>query len=280
MQLFIAYNYIVKHAGRFSGEGDSVFKCNSIYDIEILEKLWGCEIADLYSNSCKEIPRDIKKAFLKLIDRPKLCSENEDDIFCKIMHNDEGNLNGFLCINKNAFTDVNPIYLICNENEWYLFHRNHLATYWKTEDYFYEEVIKYFENIYFHPNVGKSLKSLSDGGLKNFSKTIVFNLTQLNDKFKLYSITSSLRETLNNFSSECGVKVTLEGNASRKPEFTYIFLNSEGIPKEICCESHMKLMRSDNPGDSGHHYNRIHFHQGKPDVEDGKILVGHIGKHL
>jgi len=279
MQLFETYMHVKDHATRFPESKDIILKCADIYYLDFL-KLWECETADLYSKSCKKIPPDVRRALLKLIDRPELTYENETEIIHKIMNNDKEYLNGFLCINKETFTEINRICLISNTNEWYLFHRDYLANHWQSEEYFYKELIKYFDNIYFHPNVEKSLKGLDDGGLKHFSKTIIFNLTQLNDNFKSYPIKSNLRETLNLFSSSCKVSVTLEGNISHKPAFTFSFYDSEDSEVKVCCEPHMKLRRSHDSGDSKFHYNRIHFHHGISSIQGGKILVGYIGKHL
>lgn len=278
--LFETHRHIKDHAAKFPETKDVILKCNDIYDIDILKKLWGCEFTDLYTNSCKMIPPDVRMAFLKLIDRSDKTDETEIEIISNILCNDENNLKGFLCIDKNIFTGMNPIYLISNTNEWYLFHRDHLANYWRSEEYFYVELIKYYNDIYFHPRVETCLKSLDDGGLRFFSRTIIFNLTQLNDNFKIYYIPSDWKKSLLLFSSACHVEVTLDRKRSRKHLFTFTFENSEGITENVCCEPHMKLSSSDSPSDSGWHFNRIYFHPGIANIEKGKILVGHIGKHL
>jgi hypothetical protein len=73
-----------------------------------------------------------------------------------------------------------------------------------------------------------------------------------------------------------------ERKPSRKEKFTFDFINDKGIMERVCCEPHLKLCRTDNyPKDGSYSTDRrIYFHEGKPDIQNGKILIGHIGRHL
>jgi len=59
-------------------------------------------------------------------------------------------------------------------------------------------------------------------------------------------------------------------------------MNNENIMEPVCCEPHLKLCHNDNyPGDNAYVTNRrIYFHEGKTNIHEGKILIGHIGTHL
>jgi hypothetical protein len=72
---------------------------------------------------------------------------------------------------------------------------------------------------------------------------------------------------------------TLEGNAQRKEYFTFSFANNLGADENVCCEPHLKLCYSDKDN-SYSNDRRIYFHEGKSNIQNGRILVGHIGVHL
>ncbi len=119
-----------------------------------------------------------------------------------------------------------------------------------------------------------------EGGLEKFAGSIIYNLIQLNDNFRSYYNPSNRIETLKLFSSGCNVEATPEGNASKKPVLTFEFIDGNSNRVPVCCEPHLKLSRSDSTGDTHFYFNRIYFHEGKPNVDGGKILVAHIGNHL
>ena len=102
--------------------------------------------------------------------------------------------------------------------------------------------------------------------------------------FKEFIIERNLPETLKLFSAACNVEATLEGDAKRKKALTFIFSwiikDDKVITREVCCEPHLKISKSDNTGDTEFYFNRIYFHLEIPGFADDKILVGHIGGHL
>jgi hypothetical protein len=75
---------------------------------------------------------------------------------------------------------------------------------------------------------------------------------------------------------------SLEGNISMKKKLTFSFENDNGNLENVCCEAHLKLCYNDNyPCDASYSTDRrIYFHSGKDKIQNGKILIGHIGKHL
>ena len=60
------------------------------------------------------------------------------------------------------------------------------------------------------------------------------------------------------------------------------FINKKNEEEDVCCEPHLKLCHNDlYPGDTSYSNDRrIYFHEGKANIHEGKILIGHIGDHL
>lgn len=151
-----------------------------------------------------------------------------------------------------------------------------------SEKHFIEECAKYFTNIYFHSKVETSLATV-EPSFFSVSMEIIRNLSALNDEFRKYYIPNNRPRTLIEFSSGTGLEASPEGNAARKNDFTFEFEYKVGedIKKErICCEPHLKLSNADGAGNTHYYFNRIYFHEGKEYLYGGKILVGHIGRHL
>ena len=70
----------------------------------------------------------------------------------------------------------------------------------------------------------------------------------------------------------------------KKPRLTFDFRTNEGGRRDVLCEPHLKITQIDSNCTSTVHYltfnPRIYFNFGEPTVEDGKILVGSIGRHV
>lgn len=277
MSLSPDYDFIKKN-------GDLVYRHDSIYDEEIYPDL---PLYEFLYNSEKgaKFNRDIRRYLQKIIDHSSKSTLNIGEIIELLNDHDENNIYGLICLHKIDFIDEK--FLIYNKNEWLSFHRYFLGIYPLSETHFYDESDKYFPNLFFHNIIKSSLRNL-EGGLFIFSKTIISILTALNDIFPKHFKANpvNLLEILKSFSSDSSIKTTLEGNINRKENLSFVFdykdSKSKKICKEkICCESHMKLGKSDNySGDSRYYYNRIYFHPGKPHLHQGKVLVCHIGKHL
>lgn len=112
----------------------------------------------------------------------------------------------------------------------------------------------------------------------DFRKSILHHLSGLNLYLKEAQNYSQNRSDMLKRLSMLGCfheEASPEGDVGRKSAFTFEVDNFK-----VCCEPHIKLCKSDNPGDSKYHFNRIYFHEGIKDIRNGKIIVGHIGKHL
>jgi hypothetical protein len=276
-ELQITIQNIKENSVKFQSEKDQVFKYEGIYEITIFKDVTIAEF--LYNNiiSFRKL-RDEKKFLMKILDHSIQSNLTEEEIL-DILRNDSNNLRGLLYLHSIYVDKIDNKLIVKTKEHWYNFHRHFLSKNPVDELNFYSESQKYFTNIYFHPDVEKTLRKL-DGGLEKFAETIVYNLTQLNDNFSIYNSPSDRIGTLRKFSSICGVNASPEGNASRKSSLTFEFNDENSNPMSICCEPHLKLSKADMPGDTHFYYNRIYFHEGKPNVEGGRILVAHIGKHL
>ncbi len=266
------YDYIRQH------ETEKLYKHDSIYGVIIFENINVAEF--LYQPEFKNIfNRDTIKFLRQIIDRSIITTHTASYVVDTLLtkHTSE-NLYGLICLNK--IEKIEEQYLIYNKHNWLEFHRNFLGLYPQSENYFIDECKKYFPQLFFHERNKQVIKKILPG----FMKTILFHLSKVNDEFhKHNTIPYNRNDTLERFSIECNLpeKASSEGDASRKHAFTFNFINKKGEVVAICCEPHLKLCQSDNyPGDSKYYFYRIYFHEGHKLIQNGKILIGHIGEHL
>jgi len=246
-----------------------------IKNITISDFLFNCKTENKY------IDTDVKRALQKIILESAVDEITVDEIVEVLLpnHNNE-NCYGLIAFNVLENID-NEYQIVYNLNDWYAFRRKFLGMYPKNGDFFIDECKIYFPKLFFHERNKTTVLDI----MKECSKKIVFHLSALNDKLNdsVY-LNTNRYEMLKHFSisAKLDADATLEGNAENKDNFTFDFLNDSGFPEKVCCEPHLKLCFNDNyPGDS--HYSndrRIYFHEGKPNIQNGKILIGHIGKHL
>jgi hypothetical protein len=265
--LFEDYDFIKEH-------NDKILKHDSIYDELIYPelKLW-----ELLYGGKNIFNRDIKKFLLKIIDHSESTSRTIAEILQLLDKHNEETIYGLLCLHK--VKSIEEKYLVYNRHNWFAFHRYFLGLYPISEKHFISECQKYFPHLFFHERVAETLKSL-EKGLHNFSKSIIFHLTLLNDEFHKYYNPSNRPETLKKFSSACDIDASPQGNAKDKSKMTYEFINDSNTKEQVCCEPHLKLGQSDDIGDNHYYFNRLYFHEGKENIANGKILIGHIGGHI
>ena len=142
--------------------------------------------------------------------------------------------------------------------------------------FFIDECKKYYPDLHFHENNYQSIKSL----IGNSDKIVVHYLNELNNNFLKCKLETTNRiDLLKKFNSisNFDLDASPEGDVNRKKELTFYFINHHKEDIAIYCELHLKLLYDDSKKVK---QNRIYFHEGKDDIEKGKILIGHIGKHL
>jgi hypothetical protein len=260
---------------------NKIFVNSEIYSVYFINNV---TISDLLFNpetGKKHIDRDVKLALQKIILESAETDVSVEEIVEVFLpnHNEE-ECYGLIAFNK--IENIEDKYqIVYNSNDWYVFRRHFLGLYPHDGEYFIEECKIYFPNLFFHERNKEEVTYL----LHDCSGKTVCHLSALNDKFRNSAqLKLDRTQTLKHFTvaAKLDEEATLEGCAARKQDFTFEFINDKNIPENVCCEPHLKLCYNDNyPGDSSYSNDRrIYFHEGKPNIQNGKILIGHIGKHL
>lgn len=255
---------------------ERIFRHSSIYE----ETLWGeYSVMDAlyFPEVSSEMGRDHHFMLQVIIDHATETDLENEEIIELLDSHTSDLVNGLLCLHE--VQGVDRRYCVYNRNDWFAFHRYFLGVYPISEEYFAEHCPLYFPKLHFHPNISETLSTL-EGGLSLFSHTIVHCLSSLNDQFSDHHIPNNIPQSLRQFTSACGIETSNEGNAGRRNELSFSFINDENQEEFIYCEPHMKMSQSNRTGDHRHYFNRIYFHPGKSTIAGGKILVGHIGEHL
>ncbi len=261
---------------------DKQLRYSSIFDEFIYPDISVLDF--LYTpNSTKQIfDRDSINALQNIIEKAEETTFSNTEIIDFLDNHDENCAYGLLCLHHIAEIDeiaINQSYLVYNRQNWLAFKRHFLGLYPRDTAYFYSEASKYFPELYLHERNIEEMKPIYD----NFVKRIIYHLGCLNDSFHKYKTEPYERiQTLKAFSSLLDDEATNQGGNRNKAVMTFDFpIKDDKVFESICCEPHMKLCHSDNyRGDGKYYQHRIYFHEGKPNIQNGKILVGHIGEHL
>lgn len=252
-----------------------IYNVNFVNNISISELLYNDEIAN------NNLDRDVRVFLKKIICESESTTNTTQEVIDVLLPEHNENLCHGL-IGFNLVANVKPEFqVVYHLNGWLEFRRHYLELYPVNATFFIDECIKYFPELYFHERNKETVGEI----LHNCPKKIVFHLTALNDKFKnLPQAGLNRTQVLEQFSISAALDETasLEGNARRKPALTFKFTNNKNEIEDICCEPHLKLCRNDfYPGDTSYSNDRrIYFHEGRVTVQEGKILIGHIGDHL
>ncbi len=259
-------------------ETNKLFVHHDIYNINFLN---GVLLSDLLFNpqiGKQHLDRDVYNALQRILIETAVTTYSTQEVITVLLpeHNRD------LCHGLIAFNSVAGVapefQIVYNSQGWLDFRRHYLGLYPKNENFYINECIKYFPNLYFHERNRVSINSIFD----DCPMKIIYHLAALNDKFKSIDKKNKNRtQVLEAFSiiSQLDETASLEGHAARKVDFTFVFVNNKKESVEVCCEPHMKLCYSDTSREYSND-RRIYFHEGIPSINEGKILVGHIGRHL
>jgi len=243
-----------------------------IKDIVLSDLLYNPQIAK------ENIDRDAYNALQKVIIESKTTDISSKEVIEVLLSEHNENLCHGL-IGFSTIPNVKEEYqIIYNLQGWFNYRRYFLGIYPQNESFFIDECKKYFPNLFFHERNKTSITAIFD----DCPKKIIYHLSALNDKFYSFDQSNMNRtEVLVKFSqiSNLDSHASLEGNADRKNDFTFDFNNCDNCIEMVCCEPHLKLCYSDC-SDAFSNERRIYFHEGKQHIHEGKILIGHIGKHL
>lgn len=181
--------------------------------------------------------------------------------------------------------------LVYNKHSWLHLRRQILGNHPKDPRSFIHECRKYFPNLVFHDNC---VISLDDGVWKYLEmvpRRIVYYLACLNDKFEEVRKKfgkSNPNDILANFSGIFGLdrSGSLQQNPDKKSAITFGFKSeTDGKVYPVLCEPHLKIDHVDSNQKvrniNTRRFNpRIYFCYSSPEIANGKILIGSIGKHI
>ena len=267
--LSIDYDYIRQYK-----ETDKIFVHPDIYDACIFPELTICDF--LYSPKGRELfDRDIIAFLSNIIDKSEETTLNIEEVIEVLLpeHN-ENNVYGLLCLHR--IKGIDEKYLVYNKNNWFDFHRFFLSIYPHDATFYINECKKYYPELHFHDNNYQSVKAI----VNHSAKTIIHHLNELSRNFlKCKSETNNRIDLLKRFNSisNFDIDASVEGDLKRKHKLTFYFKNNQGKIIPVYCELHLKMLYDDNRKIK---QNRVYFHEGVNDIEDGKVLIGYIGRHL
>jgi len=225
------------------------------------------------------VDRDIVNAFQKIFEKASDTKISSQEVIEELLdwHN-ENECNGLIAFHIIPEIDVS-LQLIYNISGWHKFRSHFLGLYPKNNIFFIEECKKYLPKIFFHENTKTSVAQI----LSDFSISIIRHLQHLNYTFYGYKDRSFSNETIKyqTFTSECKLeaKAASKDSNDAKEQLTYTFHDNNGNIQSITCYPHLRLCKSDVSGDTHYYQHRIYFHEGLPNIQNGKILVPHIGVH-
>lgn len=254
---------------------ERIYKNDSIYNVEIIS---GHQLYEfLWNSNCTIVDYDTRIALMLIIDKALTVTTSSHELISQLDNHNQNSVTGIIGLNE--IQGINSRYLIYNKNDYFNFHRYFLKLYpGSIEEYLFQCKI-YFPNLHIHDRNLHTLQT-TDGGFLNFKNHFCNCLEYLNNMSITERKTDNILEFLRKIQGESGYETTMEGDAEKKEKMTFDFTDNNQKSTPVCCEPHMKLSRSDNPGDSKHYTNRIYFHIGTKDILNGKILIGHMGSHI
>ncbi len=194
-------------------------------------------------------------------------------------------------INNNYIT-FDRYEVVYSKQTWLHLRRQILGNHPENPDHFIKECRKYFPKLCIHDNCVSSLIDTQFNYLETSSRKLVYYLSCLNDNFsELYErhklVGSNADTILTEFSGLYGLDES--GSLQQRPEkkalLSFVFLHNNGEECNVICEPHLKISQEDkNSKIKNINYQkfhpRIYFSFPNPDIENGRIPVGSIGKHI
>ena len=226
---------------------------------------------------------DTQKVLLKLlsIGETPLSSHTIEDLEIEF----EEEHNGLIGMAFNP--SINFDKEIIDEKTWYHFHRQYFVSNCPSRQEFVTSVSPYFPNLHFSDTIATGLANFNGVTYTEIIKTIIYHLAALNDDYiELFeknrnigadSVCDILEERYSAFDVSIGASRDTNG----LKELQFFFTNNEGQRRTFDCNLHTKFESYFEINTPNHNQrsNRIYFHQPIADFENGKVLVGRIGKH-
>ena len=234
----------------------------------------------------------IEREDISLADISGFCSyrSDEKEVNAIVVLNKEP-----VAVDKTHYIEFDRYEIVYSRSSWFHFRRQVLGNHPGDPASFIHDCRILFPGLCFHDNCVLNLCDEEYEYLKIVPRAIVYYLSCLNDGFK--GILSAhmdkapdANSILKDFSSSYGLPEmgSLQRNASKKPILTFEFLvtsppEKSGQLVKVLCEPHLKITKPDDnfQGKVGKRFNpRIYFSFGDSSIENGRIPVGSIGKHL
>lgn len=173
----------------------------------------------------------------------------------------------------------NDVYYVSTKDELYRGLRKYLSMEKKND--FCVDMKACFPNIFFHEDVAISMNSLNRS-FEEIREEIVEHLTKINDYHEKFAYLLSknksnqliCQEFFADTKIECSPQTGRDGIRLLKID---CYNSATKQMETIKCELHTKFKRFNIDRTK---QDRIYFFPGKPGIQDGKIIVKHIGKHL
>lgn len=258
--------------------GVSLIKAPSIY----LDGDLGCIMYAMLANTSAEFTRTIDEIQSLSAYRP-----------------DEKEINTLLYLNRSLpnrddthYIQFENYEIVYNYFSWITLRRQILGNHPGTTTTFIHNCRKYFSNLVIHEHCIETLEDENYQYLSLVPRKIIYYLSCLNDCFcrvKESHIRHSpdANSILEDFSGQFGLEEpgSIERDVRKKPLLTFSFTSSAdaSVSVNVLCEPHLKISQPDNSNQSVDYktfHPRIYFHFGDASVENGRILVGIIGKHV
>lgn len=216
---------------------------------------------------------DIKKELIFYIEKTKDIGQEEFE-----QKTEKIGKNETLKILVIRFNDE-EIFYISTIDKYYAGMRYYLAM--EKKDDFAKDLQECFPNIYFVSGIGTTINTLN----RKFDEIrgeIVEHLTALNDYHKQFISLSveqkSNREIAEAFKADTGIDCSPQGGREGVQGLKVTYFNQRTKCDEtITCELHTKFKKFNI---NRREQDRIYFFSGKDGIQDGKVIVKHIGTHL
>lgn len=151
---------------------------------------------------------------------------------------------------------------------------------WDKRSEFMKDLPFCYPDIYFDPSVQGSIHTLNRR-FEDVRKEIAEHLTALNDykdKFlQLSKENASYREISERFQMDSGIECSPQAGRQKVAGLKREYLNEiENRSETVNCELHTKFKKFNIDREK---QDRIYFAPAKEGIQDGKVVVVHIGKH-
>ena len=229
----------------------------------------------LYDGSIPELT-DMKRELCKIIEKSSTLETNKYQSILETLFAERTTLDCpyFLV------TNLKGKYNVWTKIKYYDMKRSYLSKHTQKNE-FWRDVPECFPNIYFDECVENSLNTLNND-FTNIVTEIVNHLSYLDSYFPYFIEHRKNRDSFINisiaFKEYSGIDCSPQAGRDSVGQLkkTYFNLQTQS-PETVCCELHTKFRTFDRDREK---QDRIYFYPGKDGINDGKVIVIHIGTHL